>query len=94
MHSRMGLAVAAAFFVAGNLAAALPAVAQADQAPPRWIADAGTGCKLWDPAPLPQETVRWSGACEGGLATGNGTVQWYENGRPGDRYGNPRAGSS
>jgi len=84
---RWGLQAAAAVFCAGILAAALPARAQDEnQAPPRWITDAKSGCKIWDPAPEPQETVNWSGACTGGLATGKGTVQWFENGKPGDRY--------
>lgn len=54
--------------------------------PAEWIADAKTGCKVWNPAPQAHETISWSGGCEGGYAQGKGTLQWYENGRPGDRY--------
>lgn len=54
--------------------------------PPEWIADAKTGCKVWNPAPQAHETIRWSGGCEGGYAQGKGTLEWYENGRLGDRY--------
>jgi hypothetical protein len=73
--------------LAGMLSAAHPVAAQQeDQEPPRWISDAQSGCKIWDPAPEPNETVRWSGKCENGYATGDGVLQWYENGRPGDRY--------
>jgi hypothetical protein len=54
--------------------------------PPAWITDAKTGCKVWNPAPQAHETIRWSGGCEGGYAQGKGTLQWFENGRPGDRY--------
>lgn len=69
------------------LGAAGPVPAQdKDTAPPRWIADAKTGCKVWDPSPQPQESVRWSGSCENGLAAGEGILQWYQKGRPSDRY--------
>ncbi|HEY1503107.1 MAG TPA: hypothetical protein VGF92_02340 [Stellaceae bacterium] len=51
-----------------------------------WIADSKTGCKLRNPSPQAHETIRWSGSCEGGYAQGKGTVQFYENGRPGDRF--------
>lgn len=45
------------------------------------MADSRTGCKLWNPMPQPGETVRWSGACEGGFATGPGVTEWFENGQ-------------
>jgi|SRR5689334_18918947 hypothetical protein len=77
-------AVYALGFAAFVLAAPL-AQAQSGK-PPEWIADAKTGCKVWNPAPQARETIRWSGGCEGGYAQGKGTLQWYENGRPGDRY--------
>jgi hypothetical protein len=54
--------------------------------PPAWIADSKTGCKVWNPAPQARETIRWSGSCNSGYAQGKGTLQWYENGKPGDRY--------
>ena len=38
------------------------------------------GCYLWNPAPVDNETVTWSGGCSNGLAQGNGRVNWYENG--------------
>ena len=34
------------------------------------------GCYLWNPAPKPEETVSWSGACEGGKASGKGEAVW------------------
>ena len=69
------------------LGVAMAPVARAQSGkPPGWIADAKTGCKIWNPAPQAHETIRWSGGCEGGYAQGRGTLQWYENGRPGDRY--------
>jgi hypothetical protein len=64
-----------------------PAVAQNQSGkPPNWIADSKTGCKVWNPAPQARETIHWSGGCDAGLAQGKGTVQWFENGKPGDRY--------
>lgn len=54
--------------------------------PPAWIADSKTGCKVWNPSPQAHETIHWSGGCEGGYASGKGTLEWFENGRPGDRY--------
>ncbi|HEY3918074.1 MAG TPA: hypothetical protein VGL83_09785 [Stellaceae bacterium] len=66
---------------------ALSAAAQTEkQTPPGWIADAKTGCKIWNPAPQTHETIHWSGGCKGGYAQGKGTLQWFENSRPGDRY--------
>lgn len=38
------------------------------------------GCKLWNPAPEPNETVNWSGECVGGYASGYGTETWYKDG--------------
>jgi hypothetical protein len=54
--------------------------AQAQALPSTWLADATTGCKVWDPAPEPDEAVRWSGACEGGYASGPGVTEWMEHG--------------
>jgi hypothetical protein len=76
-----GLAVAAVLCVASS------AHAQTEtHRPPSWIADSKTGCKIWNPAPQPHETIQWSGGCKGGYAQGKGTLQWFENGKPGDRY--------
>jgi MORN repeat len=73
--------------IAALVFAAFPAAAQdGPQAPPRWIADAKTGCKVWDPAPEQGESIRWSGACKDGFADGDGTLQWFLHGKPGDRY--------
>lgn len=44
-----------------------------------WIADKTNGCKFWDQNPKPNESIRWSGKCEGGLADGQGVLQKYEN---------------
>jgi hypothetical protein len=77
----IGILAAAAF-----LGLAMPAMAQSAGKPPAWIADSKTGCKVWNPAPQSHETIHWSGDCDSGFAQGKGTLQWYENGKPGDRY--------
>ena len=46
-----------------------------------WIADVGTGCKVWNSNPSPGESIKWSGPCSHDLASGKGTLQWYINGR-------------
>lgn len=50
-----------------------------------WIEDQN-GCKIANPHPQPKETVTWSGACVDGLASGEGSMQWFEEGRPTARY--------
>ncbi|MGO9473123.1 MAG: hypothetical protein ACLPWS_06855 [Rhodomicrobium sp.] len=50
-----------------------------------WIADAKTGCKVWNPQPAPGETVAWAGACKDGFADGKGTLDWLKGGRPYER---------
>lgn len=79
-----GIATIAAIL---GLITVVPALAQSQSGkPPGWISDSKTGCKVWNPAPQARETIRWSGGCEGGYAQGKGTLEWFENGRPGDRY--------
>ncbi|MGH7034964.1 MAG: hypothetical protein ACREFL_14630 [Stellaceae bacterium] len=75
-----------AAIIAALLVAGLAVAAQAAQLRPRWMADPTTGCKVWDPAPQAHETVRWTGLCKSGVAEGQGTVQWFESGKAGDRY--------
>ena len=33
-------------------------------------------CKIWNPNPQPNETVYWTGRCQGGYAEGKGIVTW------------------
>ena len=68
----------------GVLLAAVPGAARAQLS--TWSTDARTGCRVWNPAPLPNETVTWSGACRNGVGQGAGVLLWIENGRLGDRY--------
>lgn len=51
-----------------------------------WIADPKTGCKVWNENPIANEFISWSGPCVGGIANGNGILQWYANNQPTDRY--------
>lgn len=56
------------------------------QAPPGWIADPKSGCRIWNGAPEPGETISWSGGCEKNIAEGRGRLQWFVNGKPTTRY--------
>lgn len=56
------------------------------EAPTGWVADAKTGCKIWDSAPDPAEKITWSGKCETGMADGAGTLQFYIGDKPAARY--------
>jgi hypothetical protein len=47
-----------------------------------WIADASTGCKVSNPKPEPNESIRWKGKCKNGLAEGKGTLEWFKGGQP------------
>ncbi|MDE0035515.1 MAG: caspase family protein [Deltaproteobacteria bacterium] len=41
-----------------------------------WAEAKGSGCKVWNGFPKPPETVSWTGACDGGKATGDGRLVW------------------
>ncbi|MBY0320838.1 MAG: hypothetical protein K2X72_19090 [Reyranella sp.] len=51
-----------------------------------WDLVPGIGCRLWEWRPDPEDTVTWSGSCLSGRKEGRGLVQWYEHGRPIDRF--------
>ena len=53
---------------------------------PGWIADIRTGCQAWNAAPVPNETISWTGACPNGFTQGHGVLQWFLNGKPNGRY--------
>ena len=38
------------------------------------------GCYLWNPVPVDDETVHWSGECSQGFAQGDGQIDWYQHG--------------
>ena len=44
-----------------------------------WIADAKTGCTVWNPAPQAEDSIKWSGDCKDGKANGQGSLEWYTN---------------
>jgi hypothetical protein len=75
-----------ALALAGALLAGLPAAAQTPSQAPGWIADGRTGCRIWNQAPKPNQSVSWSGGCQNRLAQGRGVLQWFLNGKPHDRY--------
>ena len=45
-----------------------------------WVADAKSGCQVWNPNPQLEEAVTWSGSCANGRAQGRGVVQWIKGG--------------
>jgi MORN repeat len=72
---------------AAALASAGAAYAQSESPPdlsgndPHWIEDKIAQCWAANPQPQGNETISWSGACEGGLISGPGTLTWSQNGR-------------
>ncbi len=53
---------------------------------PGWTTDSKSGCKAYNSSVEPEDSLTWSGSCQGGYASGNGTLQWYSNGNPGSEY--------
>jgi len=45
-----------------------------------WIQDRRTGCRVYNPHPVANETITWSGKCKNGYANGVGYNKWYKNG--------------
>lgn len=74
--TRLGIVLAALLLVL-----AVPAAADGD-----WLRGDPAGCWVWNPNPKPNESVTWSGPCLDGKAHGDGVLQWFEDGEPGDRY--------
>lgn len=48
---------------------------------PHWIEDPAQDCWAANPDPEAGESVTWMGPCENCLASGEGTLTWYLNGR-------------
>ena len=69
----------------GFLCAGISFNSTAEEAPsadsPYWIADEATGCLAANPAPVPNESITWSGACVNGFIEGDGILTWYEDER-------------
>lgn len=54
--------------------------------PKRWLADIDNGCLVYNPNPVANEQISWSGGCSNGYAKGIGIVTWYLNGKKTDQY--------
>src|SRR4029450_6099582 len=68
--------------VAAFLLLATQGVAQTNNpAPPDWITATNQPCKIWNPAPHPNEAVTWSGPCQDGYASGQGVLRWSVDGK-------------
>lgn len=50
-----------------------------------WIQDPN-GCKVYNPNPVKDETISWSGTCANGYATGSGTLVWFKKGKQNQKY--------
>jgi len=61
------------------LFAATSAEAQANK--PDWITVTNQDCKVWNPNPIPNESVTWTGGCTDGYASGTGLLRWMVNGK-------------
>jgi hypothetical protein len=75
MPTRLALALLALIVVS-------PAFAQPNG---DWIADQKTSCKVWDAHPSPGQSITWTGDCANGLAQGHGTLQWFSDGKSGEK---------
>jgi len=53
---------------------------------PAWIKIKGSNCFVFDPYPVDNESVTWTGGCECCLASGKGVFQWFKDGKPGTKY--------
>jgi hypothetical protein len=45
-----------------------------------------SGCRIYNPNPQPNETVKWNGECKSGYADGEGVLEWSVDGRLEERY--------
>lgn len=51
-----------------------------------FIKDKKTGCKVYNPHPVDDESVNWVGGCKDGFANGYGTLEWYVKDKKGSVY--------
>jgi hypothetical protein len=51
----------------------------------QWMTDPRSACAIWDPQPVPDETVGWMGGCTDGKASGSGVLTTFRLGRPVER---------
>jgi hypothetical protein len=45
-----------------------------------WQTDPKSGCTVWDPLPVPGETIAWTGGCRDGKASGSGVLEIFRTG--------------
>ena len=45
-----------------------------------WI-QTSSGCKVYNPHPVKNETITWTGPCVDGFAQGHGALTWYKKGK-------------
>lgn len=45
-----------------------------------------SGCKIYNPNPVRNESITWTGPCHDGYASGNGTLTWFKNKKSEDYY--------
>lgn len=50
-----------------------------------WIRDQ-RNCIHYNPKPIPNESLRWTGKCRNGYGSGSGTITWYKNGKKDNSY--------
>ncbi|HYD06584.1 MAG TPA: hypothetical protein VEC60_12705 [Reyranella sp.] len=46
-----------------------------------WMTDARSGCTVWDPLPVPEQTIQWTGRCRDGKASGAGVLTIFRAGK-------------
>jgi len=63
----------------------LVSLAISDSIAQEWI-ETKKGCKVWNPNPLPNEAIKWTGDCVDGFASGTGKLTWFRDGKVGDVY--------
>lgn len=51
-----------------------------------YISDKRTGCKAWTDYPSAALSVSWSGSCQDKIASGEGTLTWFYEGKEVARY--------
>ena len=64
---------------------------QSQSLSPGWVADPRTGCKAWSMRTGDGASFSWTGGCDSGFTSGNGTLVWingarYDGDMKGGRY--------
>ncbi|HEY4265103.1 MAG TPA: hypothetical protein VGM72_07285 [Micropepsaceae bacterium] len=78
-HLREAIGALVLVWMCGTAAQAAPDLSGSD---PHWIKDAAKNCWAANPDPETGETITWTGTCEQGLLSGEGTLSWYVDGQP------------